>query len=197
MLMHYVTLVGLLLLFSSAAHAQSLSGLQVGDDSGKTKALGEPDNTGTYKKYALRKWRLPNGNDISVSVQADGKLAYIETDWNFTEAGATSEMFEFSFGRTSLTDIRAKLGSNGMAFRGRSSVARIEAGLVMMNAYEVGQTMVTFITLVPPADFDKAAAGEPAEYAMLVAISMASPAYAAEEWGERLPDERYKPLPAP
>jgi hypothetical protein len=197
MLIRCATLFMIMFVATPAAQAQSLSGLQVGDDSARVQTLGDPNDTGTYKKYALRKWRLPNGNDISVSVQDDGKLAYIETDWNFTESGATTEMFGFTFGRTSLTDIRAKLGSNGMAFRGRASVGRTPAGLVMMNAYEVGQTMVTFITLVPPADFDKASEGEPANYAMLVAISMASPAYAAEEWGERLPDDRYRALPAP
>ncbi len=187
----------LMLLSASPAAAQSFAGLQIGDNAEKAKALGLPSDTGRYQEYDLTKWRLPNGNDLSISADANGQIEFIETDWGATAAGAAAGMFGFTYGQTSRSAIRKKLGSNGLSFRNRAPVMNTASGLLMMNSYEVGTVIVTFLTLIAPADIDKAKTGELGDHARLVAISLASPGYAAHNWGMATNDPAYKKLPAP
>jgi hypothetical protein len=183
------------LFFAQPAQAQFLEALKIGDDAKLAVAgFGPPNLSGSFKDYRQWKWKRPNGNDISISAKSDLEIAYIELDWGGIPDGAKTDMFDFVFGQTSLADIRKKLGSNGMAFRQRAASAPAPTGVVLLNSYDVGGVVVTFYSVINAADKDKALADEAAfaSFAKLEAISLASDAYAQENWGERIYDPNYK-----
>jgi hypothetical protein len=198
------SIYGLALSFAlaCAAQAQSLSGLHIGDNVGQTASLGPAADKGQYKEYAAQRWKLANGNKLSVSSKADGTIAYIESDWGHESAGGSAGLFGFVFGQTTLNDIRKKLGSNGMAFKNRNPILETASNIVLLNSYEVGSAMVTFYTVIPKEDFEsaKAAANDNEKFgsfAKLDAISIASGEYADKDWGDRILDPAYKKTPAP
>ena len=66
---------------------------------------------------------------------------------------------------------------------------QVLGGVVMFNSYEVGTSIVTFITKV----IDEAhAAGSIGDRAKLDGISIADAGYAESEWGDRIYDPSYK-----
>ena len=131
-----------------------------------------------------------------MSIGANGRIEYLETTWGATPAGAAAGMFGFTYGQTSRSQIRKKLGSTGMTFRSRVPVMNTTEGLLMMNSYEVGSVIATFITLIAPQDLEKAKAGELSDHARLVAVSLASADHAAQNWGTATNDPAYKKLQA-
>ena len=109
------------LLLGMHASAQSLSGLRVGDDLSSTARLGlSPVERNRSGPFTITKWRLPDGNELSVTAGSNGKIVYIESDWVRSPSGTYSDFPGLYFGRTSLTDIRQKFGSNGFAYGGRT-----------------------------------------------------------------------------
>jgi len=195
----FILAVGAVLL-AGAAQAQSLAGLRIGDDISATARMGEPAATEPYNEYTRRAWASANGNELSVSFTAAGKIAFMEIDWGGRPEGAATDMFGFVFGKTRLSDIRSKLGSNGLMFKNRTPLLQAPDGLVLLNSYEVGTAVVTFYSHVAQSDFDRARSdsGAVADLARLIAISVASDAYyAGDEGGERIYDPAYKKIDAP
>jgi len=184
---------------SSGAQAQTLSTVHVGDDRTALAALpGAPAATETANGATLSKWIFANGNTLSVVTSEAGKVVYLESDWGGRVDGAGSDFPGLRFGETTLQDLRAKFRNNGMAFRGRAPIFRVDDGVVMLNSYGTGDAIVTFITKVGNAEM---AAIKPAETqtvlparAKLDAISLASPEYAARQWGEPVYDPNYRQI---
>jgi hypothetical protein len=67
------------------------------------------------------------------------------------------------YGETTLAEIRKRFGSNGMAFRDRAPVVPTDQGLALLNAYEVGPIVVTFVTMVPKKHIEAVKPGSPTE----------------------------------
>jgi hypothetical protein len=191
---------------SSAALAQapdpqpSIAGLHIGDPASALAPMGpesfKPDPLAD--RYLVHKWILKDGTAISATVEnASGKIAYLEADAAPTSAGHASDFPGFRYGVTTLTDIRAHMGSNGMGFQNRPVVDKAGDGIAVFNAYEVGGQVVTFITLVSATDapkvVDKAAAL--GDVARLDAVLLASPDYLrVMDWGAPVKDKVYKPI---
>lgn len=189
--------VAIALLGAVPAAAQSLAGLKIGDDAGAARALGLPTDTDRQQGYALSRWRLASGNDLSISAEAADRIVFMEMNWGGTPAGRAAGLFGFGFGATTLSDIRKKLGSRGITFRKRAPIMNTAEGIVMLSSYEVGEVIATFICLIAPADLGAAKAGDLSDHARLAAISLASPAYALATWGEISADPAHKKIPAP
>ena len=181
----------------SVAAAQSLAGLRIGDNETALVKLGSPAATDRYKTYVVRKWKLADANELSVTVDHEGKIVYLESDWGGSgEASGRGEVTEsdlhdLRFGVTRLSDLRMRFGSNGLMFKERGGVQPIADGVVMLNSYEVGNSVVTFFT-VAGAFAGKGSAV--AERAKLNAISIADAQYATSEWGDRVYDPGYKKI---
>jgi hypothetical protein len=62
---------------------QSVSNLHIGDDESKVAQLGsKPASTDTYKSFTPRRWRLNNGNDLSVTTSSSGRIVYgVGMEW--------------------------------------------------------------------------------------------------------------------
>jgi hypothetical protein len=171
--------------------AQSLSSLRIGDNASRLATLGTPAASDKYKSFTVRKWNVANGNELSVTTNGAGKIVYIESDWGGRAESTQCDLSNLKFGVTTLTDLRRRFGSNGFGFKGRGAVINIVGGIVMINSYEIGTTVVTFFTkITDPTESEDSA--PVANRAKLDAISIADPAYAASEWGERVYDPKYK-----
>jgi len=179
------------------AVAQSLANMKIGDDSTEATALGQPVATENYKGYLVRKWSFSNGNQLSVTSDTRDRIIYLESDWDGDDNATACDLPGLKFGVTTLSDIRKRFGSNGFTFRRRNGVIQVPDGVVMMNSYEIGNAVVTFITKVPvtgeqPASPEAKAGSEIGDRATLDAISISDPKYAENEWGERVYDPKYK-----
>ncbi|WP_155248966.1 hypothetical protein [Rhizobium leguminosarum] len=138
---------------ASAASAQSMSGVSVGGDRQQLDSIGSrPVATEAMGPHTIEKYTLSGGNELSVTYhRASGKIVYLETDWGGETAGAFSDFEGFKFGKTTLSEIRTKLGSNGMSFKDRPPVTPTpDGGLALFNSYEVNGsgTIATFVTSV-------------------------------------------------
>jgi len=178
------------------SRSQALVGLKVGEASATLARLGPPAESEIYKGMSVRRWNLPNGNELSVTVGKEGKIVYIESDWDGKSDNAGCDLPGLHFGLTTLAELRKRFGSNGFGFKGRGPGAQTLDGLVMMNSFEVGTSVITFYTKINEDEFQRIKASgtnlSPADYAKLDAISVADDAYANSEWGDRVYDPAYK-----
>jgi len=178
--------------------AQSLLGTRVGEPSTMLSRLGPAAETDNYKGMTVRRWNLPNGNEFSATVGANGKIAYLESDWNGKSDDSGCDLQGLRFGITTLSELRKRFGSNGFEYTARGFVADTQDGVVMMNSYDAGGVVITFYTKINRDEFSRAKASGTnpllADYAKLDAISLTNHAYANSEWGDRVYDPAYKKI---
>jgi hypothetical protein len=172
--------------------AQSLSSLRIGDPPSKLSSLGPMSDSGSYKGMELRKWVLPSGNELSVTIGSNGLIVYLESDWDGKNDDPACDLTHLHFGSTTLSELRKRFGKNGFGFEDRPPAIETADGAVMINSWEVGTVVVTFYTRIGQQDYDRMKASganpPPADYAKLDAISIAGADYAKSEWGDRIYD---------
>lgn len=180
------------------SNAQTLLGLKVDEPSTLLTPLGAPNETGSYKGMALKRWNRLNGNELSVTIDQSGKIVYLESDWNGRSPDTGCDLPDLRFGITTLAQLRKRFGSNGFSFQNRPPAIQVPDGVVMINSFEVGSAVVTFYTKIDRDEFSRLKASganpSPAEYARLDAVSIANDSYAKSEWGERIYDPEYKKI---
>jgi hypothetical protein len=184
----------------NALRAQALMGLRVGDTASKLSKFGPVSGEDKYKGMDLFKWVLPNRNMLTATVDAEGEIVYLESDWGGKSDDTGCDLAGLKFGVTTLADLETRLGSNGFSFRTRPRSRQTDDGVMLLNSYEVGNVVITFYTRISGQDYAKvqAAGANPggavtgAEFAKLEGISMANAAYAKSEWGTRVPNPAYK-----
>jgi len=181
------------------AKAQSLAGFRIGEAAAKLKPLGDPAATAPDGDYRNQKWTLPTGNDLAVTTSPDGLIVFLESDSGGKDADPGCDLPGLKFGSTTLTDLRKRFGSGGFGFQNRSTaIEGDDGGTVMMNSYEVGTNVVTFITRVSKDDYarskDPSAKVDLAGHARLDAIMISDSQYAIREWGPRIYGADYKKI---
>lgn len=190
-----------LMLGAGGANAQSLFGFEVGADfKTEAKAHPQPSDVGEASSYAVARWDLAGGNQVSVtSSPATGKVVFVESDWGENAANAATDIPGLSFGSTTLADIRRKFGSNGFGFRS-NVVSVIGKNIVSFNCYQVGDDgdlVAVFVTTLPMSGVP-VVNGEPQPKlgeGHLDSVILASFAYLKEIWGEdRISDPGYHPI---
>src|ERR1700676_4882883 len=65
----------------NSAKAQSLMGFRVGDTPSKLSKLGPVSGEDTYKGMDVFKWILPDRNVLSATVDREGEIVYVKSDW--------------------------------------------------------------------------------------------------------------------
>jgi hypothetical protein len=185
-----------LLFFSNLSTAQSLSGIKIGDHYSVAASLGmDPVAFQKEGPFDFLKYSFKSGNILSLTVDRQSqKIVYMESDWGGRSAGAYSDYPGFSFGRTTLSEVRKKLGSNGMAFTERPVVSEVQGGIVTFNSYEIGSVVVTFVTKVIDKDIPRVASKEIelGQASKLDAIIIMSPEYADMTWGRTVRYSSYR-----
>ena len=187
--MNFLRLSPLLLLLTSISPilAQpSVGGVSLGDSLEAVLALGyhQVEQQGE-DGVEIRKFELPNGNELSVTFARGGAI-WIEEDWAGNPEESTSSVGKLQFGSTSLGDIREGLGSNGFAFN-KEPFIQDESSVATFNSYELTDqpdSVISFVTRArklddtdPPPDFS-------VEKAFLLnALILARTSFAELMWG--------------
>lgn len=179
------------------AGAQTLSGLKIGDDTAAAiKALGEPAKKNQTITSNQLIWTLPNGNELTASADGAGKIVFLENAWGQKPGSEATGLYDFAFGKTTLAEVRTKLGSGGMSYTKRPPMLSLPEGIVLVNSFEVGPLVYTFYGVVRSEDMAKgreqAASGGFALFAKLDSVSITSPAFAQAQWGEPMYPTGYK-----
>jgi hypothetical protein len=184
--------------YSVCASGQSLSALKIVDPSSQLSSLGKPAAIDNENGMTVRRWIIPNGNELSITTDMADKIVYMESDWNPGKDDTTAcDLPGLRFGVTTLAQLRKRFGSNGFAFKDQAGQLLTEDGAVMLNSYEASGFVITFYNKVSNkevAQLNPESQGTIADHARLDAISIASPEYAKREWGNRVYDPSYKPI---
>ena len=191
----WVIMLGLSL--PEPVNAQSLASLHIGDPASNLTHLGPAAETGSYLGMEVEKWILPNGNELSATVNSNRRIVFLESDFDGKSNDPSCDLPGLKFGVTTLAQLRKRLGSNGFGFQNRPGVVPTEDGVILVNSYEIGKTIVTFYTKAHPQVHLQVKASDPnfspADYSKLDAISLADPSYAKNAgWGDKIYDPQYK-----
>src|SRR5258708_21852226 len=138
-----------------ALKAQSLLGLRVGDTASTLSKHGPVSGEDRYKGMDLFKWILPNRNALTATVDQEGEIVYLESDWGGKSDDTGCDLAGLKFGVTTLADLVTRLGSNGFGFKTRPHSRQTDDGVMLLNSYEVGNVVVTFYTRISGADYVK------------------------------------------
>jgi hypothetical protein len=190
-------------LFGTSAQAQSLSGIRVGEEvSSASKIDARPLPSKSVAPHEERRWKLPDGNRLSVAVDPQMKrIVYAEKTWSGGANGKPADFPGFVYGQTTLADIRAHAQNNGFAFKEHLIDVRPD-GLALFNAYEVegaSGPVVTFVTKLSRKDDEHLRTGKANvdlnQAARLDAIILADAGYLDTIWGDaKLRHKAYKPI---
>ncbi len=190
-------------LFATSARAQSLSAIKVGEHvSSASKIDARPLPSKSVDPHEARRWKLPDGNRLSVAADPETKrIVYAEKTWGGTADGKPADFPGFVYGQTTLADIRAHAQNNGFAFKEHLIDVRPD-GLALFNAYEVEGApglVVTFVTKLSRKDDERLRTGKTNvdinRAARLDAIILADAGYLDTIWGDaKLRGKAYKPI---
>ncbi|MBM6584459.1 hypothetical protein ILT44_30170 [Microvirga sp. BT689] len=190
-------------LFGTPAQAQSLSGIKVGEQVlSVPKLAARPLPSKRVDLHEERRWKLPDGNRLSVAVDPQTKrIVYAEKTWSGSAHGKPADFPGFVYGETTLADIRAHAQNNGFAYKERLIDVRPN-GLALFNAYEVegaSGLVVTFVTKLSRKDDERLRTGKANvdlnRAARLDAIILADARYLDTIWGDaKLMHKAYKPI---
>ena len=177
------TFISLLLLTTILVSVSSLSmlGIELYDSRKSVEDLNLPI---VGKEPGIVKYRTKNGNDLSVTFE-NNMVVYMENDWLLQPAGAKPLYSNFTFGKTSLDDIRKEYGTNGFTYVNRS-IYTTETDLIAFNCFEFDSKkneVLVVITGVSMADED-VNVDNISKKMKLLAIIIADKAYLDKIWGE-------------
>ncbi|MFM6934458.1 MAG: hypothetical protein ACKOXP_03380 [Flavobacteriales bacterium] len=144
----------------------------------------------------MQKFRTENGNDFSVTVDK-GKIVYMENDWLQEEKGTQALFSDFSFGKTSLKDIRLTFASNGFTYSSRG-MFRTPTDVIMFNCYEFdSENNEVLVTITKVSLKEEITEKNLASKAKLDALIIAEKSYLDKTWGkEKVFDPKYKKIKA-
>jgi len=171
----------ILFFFIPSATDVSMAGLKINGPESSLKTIG-------LKEIAvgggLHKFQTANGNELAVTIKS-GKIVYIENDWKEGNTGSAPLISSFEFGKTSLKDIRDRLGCNGFSYKSRMYI-KTASDLVMCNCFELntptGEVFAVFTRIPLTA---KVTADNLATTAKLVGVLLARKDFLNQIWGEQ------------
>jgi hypothetical protein len=169
----------------------SMYGLKIHDDQ---NVLADIKLTVVAKEGQMTKFRTENGNDFSVTIDK-GKIVYMENDW-LQDAQNRQPLFsEFSFGKTSLSDIRSKFGTNGFTYKSRGPF-KTNTHLIMFNCFEFDSpNNEILVTITKVALNENLTAENLASKCKLDALIIADKTYLDKTWGKgKVLDKNYKKI---
>jgi hypothetical protein len=135
--MHRVLLVVSFFIISlPTLAASSIDGIKIGDNLAAIEAQHlSMVVSNKISDGEMRKYKTKDGNDLSITI-INNKVVYIEKDWSQDLKSNKTLFSGFVFGKTSLSDIRTKFGTNGFTYK---SIVITKKGdnLITFNCYEL------------------------------------------------------------
>jgi len=169
----------------------SMHGVKINDtktslDNLKLKIAAKEDN--------MIKYTTDNGNDFSVTFD-NGKVVYMENDWLQDRKSRKPLYSDFTFGQTTLKDIRNELGTNGFTYKSRGAFTT-ETDLIEFNCFEFdSQNNEVLVTITKISLKEDVTEENVASKLKLDALIIADKSYLDKMWGkEKLFDNNYKKI---
>jgi len=191
------------LFLTAGAQSQTLSGIRIGEEvSAASRVAGKPVAKVPAGPHEEIRFKLPDGNRLAVATDMDSRrIVYAEEKWGGHPHGRPADFPGFTYGETTLADIRAHADNSGFAFSERLIDDRPD-GLRLFNAYEVEGApglVVTFVTKMSRKDANRLKSKKEQvdinRSARLESIILADAGYLDSIWGEqKLKGKAYKPI---
>ena len=146
------------------------------------------------KEPQMTKFRTQDGNDFSVTT-ANGKVVYMENDWK-QDLNSRQPLFsDFTFGLTTLKDIRNRCATNGFTYKSRSAFTT-NTDLIMFNCFEFDSpNNEILVTITKVALNENLTAENLASKCKLDALIIADKSYLDKTWGNgKVLDRNYKKI---
>lgn len=161
-------------------------GVKINDDK---KTLDKLKLEIVEKENNIIKYKTENNNDFSVTIEK-GKVVYMENDWLQDPNNGQSLFSDFTFGKTTLKEIRDKFSTNGFTYESRVGFTT-ETDVIMFNCFEFdsknNEILVTITKVSLNEDITKE---NVASKLKLDALIIADKSYLDEIWGK---DKVYDP----
>ena len=93
--------------------AQALLNYRIGDTPSGLSRLGPVSGLDKYKVNDVFRWVLPDHNLLSATVDPEGEIVFLESDWGGRSDETGCDLAGLKFGVTTLADLRTRFGSNG------------------------------------------------------------------------------------
>lgn len=180
-----------IVMFLIPAGEISMLGIKINDDAAKImdinlEVIGQEIN--------IIKFRTENGNDFSITYEY-GKIVYMENDWS-QDSNSTQPLFsDFSFGHTSLRDIRNKFSSNGFAYENRIFY-ETDSEIIVFNCFDFdSENNEVLVTITKMSFGEDLIEDDVASNLRLDALIIADINYLDKIWGEnKVFDKDYKKI---
>ncbi|KOS05608.1 hypothetical protein AM493_05840 [Flavobacterium akiainvivens] len=160
----------------------SMLGIKIGSpESALTKlTIKQIARSGETTKY-----RTDNGNDFVVTTE-EGKVVFMENDWNQKAEGGSTLIPGFTFGQTSLKEIRKRFETKGFVYAHNQNLVTKEY-LYEFHCFEVENPVPQILVVVTKIPFatNVTENTDIATKLKLDAIVLADPDYLESLWGEQ------------
>jgi hypothetical protein len=146
------------------------------------------------KDKDMVKYKTENSNDFSVTLDND-KVVYMENDW-LQDVNSRLPLFsDFTFGKTTLKDIRSKFSTNGFTFKNRGYF-KTETDLIMFNCFEFDSKNNEVLIAITKISLKEDVTEETvASKLKLEALIIADAEYLDRTWGkDKVFDTNYKKI---
>ncbi len=189
--------------FPVFGHTQTIEDLTPGNDKAALWPFGKPKETKTSAGYTTNRYLLPSGAELSATFDiSTSQIVALEESWAGNDNGPSAGFSDFRFGRTTLTDLRSRMASNGILYKNVTPVGADQSGAVNFSSfYDVtsSENVVRFVTSIDRAALGKLGNryGERAyDYtgsaALLRSVTVATREYLERSTGtDRILDSRY------
>jgi predicted aspartyl protease len=197
-----VRIIACLLLGVASAHSQSLFGIRVGDPFTVTERIGfPPSSTDSSGPHPYAEWKLSNDDTLLV-VSSVGKIVFIQLRWGETTKGSLTDFSGMYFGKTTLGDIRERLGPEQIICENHQYTGNMKY-IIFFSSYiinPISPIVVTFVTKIPWSIIKKKGRsfrGRPdfEHFSTLAVIELGDLEFTSKLWGSyRLVHPGHPPL---
>jgi hypothetical protein len=145
------------------------------------------------KREGIIKYRTENNNDFVVTIE-EGKVVYMENDWNQKTEANVALLPGFTFGQTSLKDIRKRFGNKGFVYAENQNYVTAEY-LYEYHCFEIDSPQSEVLVVVTKIPFSTTVTENTdiAQKLKLDAIVLADADYLDFLWGaQKSYDKEYK-----
>jgi len=178
-------------LFFTSTEDISMVGIKINDSK---KNLDNLKLEIVAKENNMIKYKTKNDNDFSVTFEKD-KVVYMENDWSQNVNNRQPLFSDFSFGQTTLKDIRNKFSTNGFTYEARAAFTT-ETDLIEFNCFEFdSKNNEVLVTITKVSLKENVTEENVASKLKLDALIIADKKYLDEIWGKnKVFDKNYKKI---
>jgi len=143
----------------------------------------------TATEKSRHTYHLEDGNNFSVTID-DGKVVMLENEWMHRQKSNKPLISKFVFGKTTLTEIKKALGTQGFCYEKNFSITN-EADVVNITCFDMGSSNGEVMVVITKAPFRASITRDIQSYQALETIILADKKYLDKLWGKKRPGEEH------